>query len=177
MLCRQADLDFGAAECHGILSGLISTAGQIELQHWLGLLYSDGALDNLHNNDRVLWQSLYEQTLQQLTSNDLGFQLLLPDDAQPLSQRTEALTDWCRGMLYGISAANLKMGPDLPDDVNDFIQDLTHISSADYDEDEDSNEAETAYVELVEYLRAGTMLIYTELQIGVQPTTDKPILH
>ena len=174
-LCRQDDLDFGAAECHGILSGLIAAAGPLELRHWLTLLYGNVDTNSIDSNDHALWEQLYQQTLQELAGNDLAFQLLLPDDERPLSQRTEALTDWCRGFLYGVSAANLKLGPDLPDTVNEIIQDMTQISSADYSEDED--EDDNAYMELTEYLRAGTLLIYTELQAPAQPSTDGPTLH
>lgn len=176
-LCQQADMDFGAAESHGILSGLICSCGSVEQQHWLALLYENSEQADLADSDRGLWNQIYETALQQLAGDDLDFQLLLPDDDQPLSQRTEALADWCRGFLYGISAGNLKPGPDLPDDVNEIIQDLTQISRASYDEEEEDNEGENAYVELAEYIRAGTMLIYTELQAQVQPSSDRPTLH
>jgi len=174
-LCQQADLDFGAAECHGILSGLICVAGPIEQQHRLTLLYSDADLNSIAEEDRALWNQLHEQTLQQLASNELGFELLLPDDDVPLGQRTETLADWCRGFLYGISAADLKLGPELSDEVNEIVQDLTQISNAGYDEDEGDNEGERAYMELVEYVRAGIMLIYTELQ--APPPPDGATLH
>jgi len=176
-LCLQDDLDFGAAECHGILSGLICAAGPVDSVHWLTLLYED--VNKIDNNDRALLEQVYQQTMQQLSGDELGFQLMLPDDEQSLSQRTLALTDWCRGFLYGISAANLKLGPDLPDDVNEIIHDLTQISAADYsdDQDEDNNEAENAYMELTEYIRAGTMLIYTELQVPARPSPDSTVLH
>ena len=174
-LCHQDDLDFGAAECHGILSGLICAAGEVDSQHWLTLLYDN--TDNLDDRRRTLLEQLYQQTLQQLGSDDLGFQLLLPDDDQTLDQRTLALTDWCRGFLYGISAARLKPGPGLSEDVNEIIQDITRISAAGYSEDQDQEEAEQAYMELAEYLRAGTMLIYTELQVRPLRSPDNTVLH
>lgn len=177
LLCQQADLDFGAAECHGILSGLICVAGNIEQQHRLALLYSDAAPDSIKEEDRILWNQLQEQTLRQLNSDDLGFELLLPDDDVPLGQRTETLADWCRGFLYGISAADLKLGAEVSDEINEIIQDFTQISNAGYNDDEDDNEGERAYMELAEYVRAGTMLIYAELQTPAQPSHDGATLH
>ena len=174
-LCRQQDLDFGAAECHGILSGLICAAGPVDCVHWLTLIYED--TDTIDHPSRTLLEQVYQQTLQQLGSDELGFQLLLPDDEQTLSQRTLALTDWCRGFLYGISAAKLKLGPDLPDDVNEIIHDMSQISTAGYSEDQDQEEAEHAYMELTEYIRAGTMLIFTELQAPAMQPPDSTVLH
>jgi len=178
-LCRQADLDYGAAECHGILSGLICVAGPVDEQHRLALLYNDTDPNSIPAEDSTLWEQLHEQTLQQLSSDELGFQLLLPDDDIPLSHRTESLADWCRGFLYGISAADLKLGPELADELNEIIQDMTQISGAGYDDDEaeDINEGERAYMELAEYVRAGTMLIYAELQTPIQPSPDGATLH
>jgi len=174
-LSHQDDLDFGAAECHGILTGLICATGEVDFQHWLTLLYENTG--NIDQHGRTLLEQLHQQTLQQLGGDDLGFQLLLPDDDQTLDQRTLALTDWCRGFLYGISIAKLKPGPGLPEDVNEIIHDISRISAAGYSEDQDQEEAEQAYMELAEYLRAGTMLIYTELQAPALRSPDNTVLH
>lgn len=177
-LCLQADLDFGAAECHGILSGLLCACSTLEQQQWLILLYDQEQINNLNADDLDRWHQLYQISSQQLSGDTLDFQLLLPDDELSLNLRTDSLADWCRGYIYGISAGKLELGSERSDNIKEIIHDLTQISNASYDEnDADDNEGEHAFMELVEYIRAGVMLIYAENQAPNQSSGNAQTLH
>lgn len=176
-LCQQADLDFSASECHGIITGLICTAAA-SARPWLDKLYTDNSIHHINDTDLAHWNQLYTASLTQLSATELNFQLLLPDDQHLLSQRTAALTDWCCGFLFGISAGDLKLDQKLPADINEIIHDLAQISNAGYDEADNNNEGETAYMELYEYVRGAAMLIFSTLQSSSQTlNADDTRLH
>jgi yecA family protein len=172
--CLQGGLSYTAAEIHGILTGLLCSPGVSDPETWLGRI-DEHPTDEADDNGP--WSQLYQNTLAQLAGDTFDFRLLLPADDTPLRQRTEALADWCRGFLYGISNGNLQQKMELSDNVTEIIEDLTQISRAGHDEDDEDEEGEAAYMELVEYIRAGTMLIYAELHTPPTPPTDRSKLH
>ena len=124
--------------------------------------------------------SLHEVILAQMRSADPygGFQLLLPDDDDELDERTEALGDWCLGFVYGLAAGGLSEDSELPEDTRELLMDFIEISRAsndvgELDDDSDEEEDEHAFVEIVEYVRTGVLLINEELQ----PLQTSQIIH
>ena len=96
----------------------------------------------------------------------MEFELLLPEDEQPIDARTAALAQWCQGFLYGLGAGAVPDASELPGEVGEIVRDLIEISRAGVDaaQDEESNEA--AYAELVEFVRVGVQLLFEELAVA-----------
>ncbi len=110
--------------------------------------------------------TLYQSTFWQLTERLSEFEPLLPDDGDDVGQRTAALGHWCEGFLHGLVSA--KHGDALKErlaaePLSDIIKDMLQITRAGLDEESDDEENESAYVELVEYLRVAAQLCYEEL--------------
>jgi uncharacterized protein YgfB (UPF0149 family) len=154
----QLRLGVDAAELHGSLCGFVSAGGVAGREDWLRRieieaeplrLAADGALDRL-----------YRASQAQLADPDLGFGLLLPDEAAPVVERAEALLGWCRGFLGGFG---LVPGPrpTLSPEASEALEDLGKIaaSSLSYD-DPDGDEA--ALVEVAEFVRVATLLLHSD---------------
>ena len=132
------------------------------------------------NQDDVLAQErslqlkqLAAKALLELEAGDMGFTLLLPDDGEPLRQRTAALADWCHGFMHGLAlAGGADQGAmaDMLDEAipAEILDDFSEITKAGADETE-GEDSEQAYVELVEYVRVSTQLIYDETT-ALRPT-------
>ena len=104
----------------------------------------------------------------------LGFELLIPDMDQPLETRMEALAEWVHGFLGGfgmVHSADTKAS----DDVKELIADFASIAQMDVDGEDDSNEAEEAFYEIVEYVRMGATYCFNELSDG--EIKETPVLH
>jgi uncharacterized protein YgfB (UPF0149 family) len=113
---------------------------------------------------------LREQSLTALLDSELLFAPLLPDDDADLEPRVKALAGWCEGFLYGLAS---RPGLDLDKcsaDAREIIKDFAQFTSATAGEDPDTDLEETAYAELVEYIRVGAQLIFMELR--PPPTPD-----
>ncbi len=94
-------------------------------------------------------------------------------DEEVLEDRVDAMQEWTQGFLLGISLAGLEKFDGLPDDSKELIDDFIEISKADQFDVEDKEESEDAYMQVVEYLRMGVLLIAEELQ----PSSHSATLH
>jgi len=159
VLARSA-VTTDAADSHGYLSGLVCAGGFTGPDQWEQELLDDEAGDEA----RQLLRTLYEDIQGRLNSNELDFQLLLPDDEEALQWRTEELGEWCSGFLAGLGAAGLPQSERLSTESNELLDDLAQIARIEFEADEVSEQDESAFVEIVEYVRVGVMLLNEELQ-------------
>jgi len=109
--------------------------------------------------------ALCANTWRQLVERQSEFELLLPDDQDSTSSRAAALGQWCEGFLHGLVSE--KHSEELKkrltaDPLADIIKDMLQITRA-MAEDDEADEEENAYAELVEYLRVAAQLTYEEL--------------
>jgi len=175
----KVDATMGAAESHGALCGMLCARGSTDLSEWMGHVLGEQEQGNVFLRDLANQLSeLHQSTLGQMNDPYGGFQLLLPDDDDELDERTEALGDWCLGFVYGLAAGGISADSELPEDTKELLMDFIEISRAgnnvtDLDEDSDDEEDEQAFVEVVEYVRTGVMLINEELQ----PLQTSQIIH
>lgn len=146
------------AEWHGLMAG--AGAGGSSPEEVFALLeaeFSDSVIDD---GVRRALRAIATDTAAELTRSDCGFQLLLPDDGQPLAQRVTALAAWCQGFLAGLGQAGAARS--LSAETSAALGDLAAIGCADT-ELEGLEDEERDYAELVEYVRAAALLIDTEL--------------
>ena len=172
----------GAVESHGVLCGMLCARGAIELSEWIGHVLGEQEEGNVLLHDTVhQLAELHQVTMEKVNDISNGFYLLLPDDDEGLNERTEALANWCQGFVYGLAAGGISDDSKLPTDTQEIVLDFIEISRAGYNIGEDgvievneiTEEDELAFVEVVEYVRMGVMLINEELQNLV----PSPTLH
>lgn len=170
---HKLDTEITPSEVHGTLCGLLSANTSAGMDIWQQALWPNqpkGDLLAAEAND--VFKQVHDVTRMQLNDPSCEFQMLLPDDEDSLDQRVHALGDWCQGYLIGLSLGGIKDFAPLPDDAREIAQDILEIARAGTSyELEGSEEDEQAYVELVEYLRVGVLLINEELQ----PTQAAPV--
>jgi uncharacterized protein YgfB (UPF0149 family) len=150
-----------AAESHGCLCGALCTTQDYPVEAWLEELVADAEPEQ--DADRAPLRLLFADTMRALRGDEMEFQLLLPDDDDPLVERASALSQWCQGFLYGFGTGQPVTRGELTSEVEEVLRDLTHISQASVETGADAEEEEQAYAEIVEYVRAGVQLIHDEL--------------
>lgn len=156
-----------AAEAHGCLVGALCTSAEYPMQRWLEEIIPD-AEQRDDEQSREPLRLLYADTLNALRGEDMEFEALLPDDDISLAARAGGLSQWCQGFLYGFGTGRIDergaKQPELPGNVNEILNDLTHIGRASVELEGEGNESEEeAYAEVVEYVRVGVQLIHDEL--------------
>ena len=163
----QADSCPDPFDLHGTLCGILCGRQQYpKPQDWVREFAPQAS-----DEEQKKLAYLLKLIQQQLDSPDLDFRLLLLEDEQPLSKRTEGLASWCRGFLYGLGIGGLVKETVLDKDAQEFLGDVAKIAKAKHHSQDDAPESEAAYYEIVEYLRMGVLLIYE----GLHCTPKGPI--
>ncbi len=171
----------GATESHGALCGMLCAQGATDVSKWMlhVLGEHEESSAGLQAAGRELMK-IYQISVEQMNNNEIDFQLMLPDDDDPLEDRVEGLGLWCQGFVYGLAAGGIKEDTVLPENSKELIKDILEISRAGYVADDEAEQAveegnseedEVAFMEVCEYVRVGVLLIYEELQPLQSSTT------
>ena len=173
-LLFDVDAALGAIESHGALCGMLCAQGATEASQWMlhVLGEHEESTKSLQQAGKKLLQ-IHQMSVEQMNDIDSDFDLMLPDDDEPLEARVEALGVWCQGFVFGLAIGGIKEDTELPADSKELIKDIIEISRAGYVVDEEAElavseegdeEDEVAFMEVSEYVRMGILLIYEELQ-------------
>ncbi len=157
----------GVSESHGTLCGLLC-AGHASLEEtdWLRQLFPDvepGA------EMEAVFDELYRKTNSELNDGGFTFSPLLPDDGRSIELRIASLGEWCQGFLLGLTLGGLRQTQQLSAEAREILQDLTEMGQAGSYQLEGDEQDERSYMELVEYLRAGVLLLHDELGASRRP--------
>jgi len=151
------------SECHGVACGLIcrqpgqGADGFLQLLAMLELVSGPGA-----GLCRVL-EELYRASGLQLEDEQMRLALWLPGDDEPLEERTRALAHWCTGFLAGIGSGEGKLDS-MSEESGDALEDLRQIAMAEASGEGDTEEEETAFAEIVEYIRVVSLMLREDLR-------------
>lgn len=162
----------GLAEAHGVLVGLACGAAELRFDRWF-----EEVFEPLEEDDTLArryageMQALFDTTLAMLADEEVSFMPMLPETQNQLSERADALGQWCRGFSYAVSLSAFEPSRVLSQDAQELLGDFAAIARAGHDdEDGHEDEAELAFAELEEYVRVGVLLIHGELQPIVAAT-------
>lgn len=162
-LLQSTGSQVSAAEGHGCLCGALCALEEYDLKRWAEEIVPDDATGTSDGDQEAL-RLVYADTVRALREDQMEFTPLLPDDDDgSLEDRANALAQWCQGFLYGLGLSGMDAADKLPENVQEILRDLTHISQASIDAEALDEESEESYAELIEYLRAGVQLIHDEL--------------
>src|SRR5579872_3137571 len=159
-LLVAAKSSFHPAEVHGLLCGHIAgTSGKMDNRLEKLVLGK-----NKNPEYREVLQQLYETSYHQISEFSFEFTLLLPADDSNINALTEALALWCQGFLTGLQQTNIPVQNREESDITETINDFIEIAQVNYGDIADDDEDETAYFELVEYVRLGALMIFQDLK-------------
>jgi yecA family protein len=161
-----------AAESHGTLTALL--IANDSMAGWLSHTLDDlpDKSDVLASERLSLLNELFNETREQLNNEELGFELLLPDESDDFGVQLLGLSSWCQGFLYGygVNAAGFEQSVDEP--AQECLSDLLEISKLRHDE-ELNDEAELQFAEIAEHVRMAILLLNESLN----PITPAATIH
>ncbi len=164
---------------HGYWAGLICGGQSVSPKDWIMALYDKpNAWDKLSAALARFFLVVAEVTVEQLSDPHYAFQLLLPDDEDPLDERLASLCEWVRAFLVGFEAqGKIQPRPMLSAESKEALEDLEEITSLSVT----FNDAETEeqdYAEVVEYVRLAVLLLHQEmLNARSQGAVHPPYVH
>lgn len=145
-------------ELHGLAVGVV--AGMPTEDPIIGARIIDDLRPGLCTQS--LLTELYTSIQKQLDAEDLSFCPMLPnDDEETIQIRLEALGDWVSAFLEGFNSTEHLKNEELTETLTDFGE----IAKVDPNV-ENTPDAESSYIDLVEFVRVGTLLIRSIVQQG-----------
>jgi len=175
-LFNELFLNLGAvnspSELQGVLCGRLAGGAMMSAEDWLALAveFADIGHVRLSDEQTSQIQELLQETARLLADVNYTFAPLLPGDEATIDRRAEELGLWCQGFLHGLGCSGLKGEAQLSPNVAEALRDLAQISQVSVDSDDDLEENEGYWLELVEYVKVAVLTVHTEL---VDNTTDK----
>lgn len=163
-LLRTALPDTTPAALHGLITGLVTSgAPDVDEEDIATLMECE-----FSPLMAQLVAKLLETTRDQLRETDYSFQLVLPLDDANLVDRVQALGRWCENFTNGFSAGFVQSDTALGDEGREALADIAQFAALSDEIDDDIEDDETDYMELVEYVRMATMTLFQQL---VPPTS------
>lgn len=158
--------DMGAAEAHGVATGMLCANPNATPSAWLQILFDTHpeSIQDVHPDHNTLI-GLFAATAELLQCDQFGFDLLMPDDESELDIQAEALGHWCQGFLFGLGCAGAQDQSSWPEESQGVLRDLAEIAKLEPASD-DPDDDEEALTELREYVRVAVQIILMELQLN-----------
>ncbi|WP_089604506.1 UPF0149 family protein [Acinetobacter piscicola] len=145
------------SELHGLVTGIVCVTEAPTRDEWLQIL-STLDVPKIDDAAIALLAEEAEDISHALSEDDLDYLPMLPDDEHTLSERVQALADWCEGVVLGFGLASGR----IRSDEQELIESLQDVASVEFDESDDDEEGEASYLELYEFVR----LIPISLSMG-----------
>lgn len=138
----------------------------------LGFLAEDAPATAAPDETARLLAHTLNWTAGELGRDDFRLALVLPDEEAPIGQRAGALADWVHGFLFGYGFGGdhggasgradpltREYGRAVDPEARELLADFTELARVDV-EVEEGDDAERDLLELVEFVRVGTMVLY-----------------
>ncbi len=148
------------SELHGVICGQLCAGGKqgdaTLTWHLLGLENKPSKI----MSDLIIRLQL--NIREQLDADDFSFQILLPDDDEEPALRLHALSDWCEGFISGFGGAFAKGDSSLLEETREVLKDFTAIANVDDSEQDEIENGEQDFMEVLEYVRMATYSVYLQ---------------
>ena len=136
------------SELHGILTGIVCVTTAPTRDEWLQIL-STLTVPKVSDEALALLEEEANDVSHALSEDELDYLPMLPDDEHLLSERVQALADWCAGVVLGFGLASGHIRAD----EQELIESLQDVAAVEFDESDDDEEGEESYQELYEFVR------------------------
>ena len=160
------------AEYHGTLAGMIAAGIEPPVDLGIAAELSQGAGADAA---RSVLEQLRGDTAHDFVDVDMGFAPMLPDDSASQADRVQSLALWCQGFLFGAASLPGFSIEALSDDAKEVVKDFSEIAQAGSIEESESEE--TAYAELIEYVRVGAQMLFFELHEQSDSEREQESIH
>ena len=163
-----------AAQTHGLLCAFFACGVKLRRQAWLNslMVQTPDKAELIEMDSQEILTQLFVATQEAFLQEEPWMDPLLPSDDAPLVERIEALAEFSKGFVMGLNLTGIPLKNNPNELLQEAFDDFINISCL-APQDEEGEESERAFVELVEYLRIAMMQIYWELKSDVGHDTTQ----
>jgi len=168
---HEADISINLSEYHGKISACLCCEN-ITAE---ALLPKEINIDGISLSPEIMklknvLLSMISDTLEKLNDTEMTFYPLLSPDSESLIKRTLTLSNWCQGFVdgFGFSIVQKNISIDKAElgIIGEIIEDFSQISKLTSASITNEGGEDLAYMEVVEYIRIATQLIFEEMKVA-----------
>lgn len=175
-LIAVLSLTISASELHGMMCGYLCAGADSQGEAYLRAL-SGNKKDDATRAATLAMFSIYTVSQQQINNFDFEFELLLPDDNQPLSERALAFSEWCEGFTQGLTMAGIDVDQFYDEEAQEALQHLMEFAELDCDTLDIEEEDEKALMEVSEYARMAVIRLHGDLVMNERERDGSDTTH
>lgn len=155
-------LQISASKLHGLLCGYLCAGADRQGESYIrALLHSKKSPES--RNALLSLFSVFTISQQLISTHDLEFSLLLPNDDGPLRERAKAFSRWCEGFTQGLTLEGVDLEHFYEEDAQEALQHLVEFAELDSDSLDVDEEDERALMEVTEYTRMAVIRLHGDL--------------
>lgn len=159
-------IDLSPSELHGMLVGYLCAVKDSSTEDQRRALYTAWCEEDVPDVLFGMLEKVVKDVIENLDEfADFDFHLLKPEDESPISDRASAISLWCSGFLSGFGESGRQIEGDDAETIREVLGDLGRIAAM-TDEIPDSEENEADLVEIEEFVRVSTLLVFAETLSG-----------
>lgn len=160
-ILQDAGLVTSASYTHGVITAFMSTGINMQGRIWLEPLIEGARKKGLKKLKSLLLE-LYELTFKTLVESWAQFELLVPAH-ESLENRARAVSEWCDGYLYGLALGGIQdlHLQNFSEEEQEMVERFVEISQLDLKSITISQEDETAFRDLYDYIRDSVLDFFT----------------
>jgi uncharacterized protein YgfB (UPF0149 family) len=170
------NLPFSASELHGQMCAYLCAGADSQGEAYLRALL-ENKKDKESRDALLVLFSVYSISQQQIVNFDFEFELLLPDDNEPLPSRAEAFGQWCEGFVQGLSLAGVDENQFYEEEAQEALLHIRDFAELDYESLDVEDEDESALVEVSEYTRMAVLRLHADLLANERERSDSGSTH
>lgn len=170
------DLPISSSELHGLMCGYLCAGAVSEGEAYLRSLTPNRKDESIRAAALVIFE-LYTISHQQLINYNFEFQMMLPDDHEPIINRAQAFSEWCEGFVQGLTISGIGFGQLEEEESQEALQHLLEFAQLEYETLQVDEEDERALMEVNEYARMAVLRLYSDLLSGDEKHGSERTTH
>lgn len=152
----QAQSPYSVSQLHGLLCGYVCANQTHEAHRFLHQFVSSPQMKLSDITQTELFELLsHSEALIQQTEFD--FQLYLPEDQAPLTERAQAFSEWCQSFLQSLHLCHIQERSFQDPDAREIMESFQAFAELDYEILASTEEDEMTFFEIYEYARLAVL--------------------
>ncbi len=170
------ELNLSASNLHGIMCGFLCAGADNQGEAYLRAL-SPNIKDEASRNALLSIFSVYSISQQLIAAFNFEFNLLLPEDDEPLMDRACAFSEWCEGFIQGLNLAGVGPEQFYEEEAQEALHHITEFGQLDSETLDVDEEDEQALMEVSEYTRMAILRLHADLMANAKEPGDFESTH
>ena len=169
-------LEISGSELHGMMCGYLCAGADSQGEAYLRALLNNKK-DEASRSALLSMFAVFSVSQQQISKFDFEFEMLLPDDHEPLIERAQAFSEWCEGFTQGLDMAGVGLDQFYEEEAQEALQHIIEFAELDCDSLDVDEEDERALMEVSEYTRMAVIRLHGDLVMHERERGDSDIRH